>query len=90
MSRRDDISGYVWNSAALTCAHDYLLPTFLSEMARLKLSAIEGRVFELGCGNGSVANELAQQGWDVTGADPATEGIAQANARGPQLKLFEG
>jgi 2-polyprenyl-3-methyl-5-hydroxy-6-metoxy-1,4-benzoquinol methylase len=47
-------------------------------------------VFELGCGNGSVASVLAQQGWDVTGVDPSTEGIAQANAQWPQLKVFEG
>jgi 2-polyprenyl-3-methyl-5-hydroxy-6-metoxy-1,4-benzoquinol methylase len=49
-----------------------------------------GRVFELGCGNGSVANVLAQQGWSVTGVDPSTEGIAQANAQYPTLKLEEG
>ena len=49
-----------------------------------------GRVFELGCGNGSVASVLAQQGWEVTGVDPSSEGIAQANAQWPQLKLFEG
>ena len=59
-------------------------------MARLKLSATGVRVFELGCGNGSVANVLAQQGWEVTGVDPSSEGIAQANAQWPQLKLFEG
>jgi 2-polyprenyl-6-hydroxyphenyl methylase/3-demethylubiquinone-9 3-methyltransferase len=47
-------------------------------------------VFELGCGNGSVANVLAQQGWDVTGVDPSTEGIAQANAQYPHLKLYKG
>ena len=47
-------------------------------------------MFELGCGNGSVANVLAQQGWDVTGVDPSTEGITQANAQYPLLKLHEG
>jgi 2-polyprenyl-6-hydroxyphenyl methylase/3-demethylubiquinone-9 3-methyltransferase len=86
----NEINGYRWDSAALTCAHDYLLPALLNEMARLKLSATGARVFELGCGNGSVANVLAQQGWDVTGVDPSSEGIAQANAQWPQLKLFEG
>lgn len=47
-------------------------------------------MFELGCGNGSIANVLQQRGWDVTGVDPSTEGIAQANAQYPHLKLFEG
>jgi len=38
----------------------------------------------------AVSNVLAQHGWDVTGVDPSTEGIAQANAQWPQLKLYEG
>lgn len=90
MTRRDDISGDR-DSAALTCAHDYLLPALLKEMAQLRPTGTGGgRVFELGCGNGSVANVLAQHGWDVTGVDPSTEGIAQANAQYPALKLEEG
>jgi 2-polyprenyl-3-methyl-5-hydroxy-6-metoxy-1,4-benzoquinol methylase len=48
------------------------------------------RVFELGCGNGSVAQALAQRGWDVSGVDPSSEGIARANAQWPALKLSEG
>ena len=49
-----------------------------------------GRLFELGCGNGSVANVLSQHGWDVTGVDPSSEGIAQAHSHYPHLKLFAG
>lgn len=87
-----EIAGYRWNSAELTCAHDYLLPAVLHETGRLlaKIPAGGGRLFELGCGNGSVANALSKQGWDVTGVDPSTEGIAQANAGYPHLKLQEG
>ncbi len=84
----EDISGYVWGSAALTNAHSFLLPVLLREVAVLR--GCGGRLFELGCGNGSVANVLAQQGWDVTGVDPSTQGIAQANAQYPHLNLFEG
>jgi len=88
---RNEISGYRWASAALTPSHDYLLPALLREMAGLRANgSVGGRVFELGCGNGSVAGVLAQQGWDVTGVDPSSEGIAQANAQWPELKLFEG
>lgn len=47
-------------------------------------------MFDLGCGNGSVANELAKQGWQVTGVDPSVQGIAQASARYPHLALYEG
>lgn len=48
------------------------------------------RIFDLGCGNGSVANALSQQGWDVTGVDSSIEGIQQAKAVFPNLKLENG
>lgn len=86
---KTEITGYRWASAELTCAHDYLLPALLEELASIS-AAGGGRVFELGCGNGSVANVLAQQGWDVTGVDPSTEGISQANVRYPGLRLEAG
>ncbi|RCX32250.1 2-polyprenyl-6-hydroxyphenyl methylase/3-demethylubiquinone-9 3-methyltransferase [Thioalbus denitrificans] len=81
-----EISGYRWDDSELTSSHDYLLPALLKELRRLR----EGRLFELGCGNGSVANVLSQHGWDVTGIDPSTDGIAQANSRFPHLKLYAG
>ena len=47
-------------------------------------------VLDLGCGNGSVAHELARCGWDVTGVDPSVEGIQRARAAHPGLKLANG
>jgi 2-polyprenyl-3-methyl-5-hydroxy-6-metoxy-1,4-benzoquinol methylase len=87
-------SGYRWTNADLAHNAAYLLPTVLNELEplRAEISAAKGqaRLFELGCGNGSVANALTRQGWDVTGVDPSAEGIAQAKSRYPGLKLFEG
>jgi 2-polyprenyl-6-hydroxyphenyl methylase/3-demethylubiquinone-9 3-methyltransferase len=87
---RSEVDGYHWTDAQLTCAHDYLLPALMAEMAMFKPGFLERRLFDLGCGNGSVANVLARQGWDVTGVDPSSEGIAQANAFYPGLKLEKG
>jgi 2-polyprenyl-3-methyl-5-hydroxy-6-metoxy-1,4-benzoquinol methylase len=87
---RVEDSDYRWEDAELTCAHDYLLPRVMAEMARLKVGPAGSRVFELGCGNGSVANLFAQEGWDVTGVDPSAGGIAQGNARYPGLRLEQG
>jgi 2-polyprenyl-3-methyl-5-hydroxy-6-metoxy-1,4-benzoquinol methylase len=89
---RNEISGYRWGNAALNGSHDYLLPAVLAELECLHSAKSSERrtLFELGCGNGSVANVLARQGWDVTGVDPSSEGIAQANAQYPQLRLYEG
>lgn len=84
--------GYHWHDAALNSSHEYLLPCVTAELSRLASPLPPGsrRVFELGCGNGSVANALAQQGWEVVGVDPSLEGIAQANATYPHLKLEVG
>jgi len=88
----NEFSGYRWESVAPEASHDYLLPAVLGELERLRsiIPAERMRLFELGCGNGSVGNVLAQKGWDVTGVDPSKEGIVQANTHFPQLKLFEG
>src|SRR6478609_9675850 len=87
-------SGYRWASADLGGNHDYLLPAVLKALARVAptstVGASRGNLFELGCGNGSVANVLAQMGWNVSGIDPSTEGIAQANAQHPHLNLYAG
>jgi len=91
MQDKSEISGYRWKGAELTSAHDYLLPALLEELDRAKIDVIGNkRIFELGCGNGSVANILAQKGWDVSGVDPSSDGIAQANATYPHLDLRQG
>jgi len=84
------ISGYHYDHAGLNCSHGYLLPTVFRLLDGLNLPAGERRLFELGCGNGSVAHELARRGWDVTGVDPSLEGIAQAQRAHPDLKLYGG
>ena len=83
-------SGYRYSSASAGHHHDYLLPTVFKALDALDLAAGKRRVFELGCGNGSVAHALTQRGWDLTGVDPSVEGIAQARAAYPELKLAEG
>lgn len=91
----DEVSGYRWDDAELTCAHGYLLPTVIRELAHLRRALAgptgdQNQVFDLGCGNGSVANELTKRGWLVTGVDPSIEGIAQARARYPDIVLCGG
>ena len=85
-----DISGYHYSGVTLSPSHDYLLPSVLRSLDDLDLPAGKKRLFELGCGNGSVARELAQRGWDVTGVDPSAEGIAHAREGHPDLKLQTG
>jgi 2-polyprenyl-3-methyl-5-hydroxy-6-metoxy-1,4-benzoquinol methylase len=85
-----EISGYVWENAELNSSHNYLLPALESVLAGEMLPDAHKRLFELGCGNGSVANELVRLGWEVTGVDPSEQGITQANIRFPNIPLRIG
>ena len=84
------ISGYRYTHSGLNTSHDVLLPAVRRLLGSLNAPPAERRLFELGSGNGSVANALTELGWDVTGVDPSTEGIAQAQAAYPELKLATG
>jgi len=48
------------------------------------------RLFEVGCGNGSVASAITSHGWNVTGIDPSDQGIQHARARYPDINLHQG
>jgi 2-polyprenyl-6-hydroxyphenyl methylase/3-demethylubiquinone-9 3-methyltransferase len=85
-----DISGYRYGDAGHSPSHDYLLPTVLRLLDGVGVAGNGKRLFELGCGNGSVARELARRGWDVTGVDPSADGIALARQWHPDLKLHTG
>jgi len=84
------ISGYRYANARDGHHHAYLLPTVTKALKSLDLPVGEHRLFELGCGNGCVANRLSQLGWEITGVDPSLDGITQARSAYPELKLFIG
>lgn len=90
MDTMQDISGYLYEDGELKHAHNILLPCLFNILDSLKLPEEKGRIFELGCGNGAVANELIKRGFDVVGVDPSKQGIAQANQHFPKLNLNVG
>lgn len=81
-----NVSEYRYEDADLNFSHRYLLPTVVSELKRGQGQC----VFDLGCGNGSVANYIASLGYTVAGIDPWADGIAIANANYPGLRLEQG
>ena len=85
---KDNISGYRYDDNKLNASHDYLLPAVKAILAN-NLHSCQ-RIFELGCGNGSVANALSLHGFEVTGVDASEEGIAQAHQSYPDLNLRLG
>lgn len=85
---KDTISGYRYDDSKLNVNHDYLLPAVKAILAAQSLSC--QRIFELGCGNGSVGNALSNLGFEVAGVDVSEEGIAQAQHSYPDLNLHLG
>ena len=83
------IDGYVYSNEALNSSHAYLVPALDALLARYS-SGKERRIFDLGCGNGSVSAHVASQGYEVTGVDPSVDGIAQAKRAYPNLRLEAG
>ena len=49
-----------------------------------------GRIIDIGCGSGSLANELHRLGWAVTGIDPSESEVAAANRAYPHLAISLG
>jgi 2-polyprenyl-6-hydroxyphenyl methylase/3-demethylubiquinone-9 3-methyltransferase len=85
---KENVSVYRYDNHKLNSSHEYLLPSVTAILAKQLPSC--RRIFELGCGNGSVANALSQLGLEVTGIDASSEGIAQANQFYPDLNLQLG
>ena len=87
----EKISGYVYTDGECNCSHDYILPCVFDLMNKTHAEEeSKGRVFELGCGNGSTAAALVGKGWNVTGVDPSLQGIAQAKRQHPNIDLHQG
>ncbi len=77
---------YGYGDAFLEHSHAYLLPRLAQTLDQVNPQ----RVFEVGCGNGAVANWLSQRGIEVTGIDISPSGIEQANLAYPHVQLSVG
>ncbi len=85
------ISGYRYSDTNCTCAHSYIMPKLL-QLLNIEAQHNGGhkQVFDLGCGNGSVAARLTDEGFQVTGVDPSEQGILCANRDFPKINLKVG
>jgi 2-polyprenyl-6-hydroxyphenyl methylase/3-demethylubiquinone-9 3-methyltransferase len=83
-----DISVYEYQDGEMNHSHDYILPKFL-ELLKM-WSTDGGNLFEVGFGNGAVANRLTKLGYSVIGVDPSKDGVHRARDNYPNIALFEG
>jgi 2-polyprenyl-6-hydroxyphenyl methylase/3-demethylubiquinone-9 3-methyltransferase len=82
-------AGYRYTDAKADHTEAYLWPAITRELLNQQKSP-PCRLFDLGCGNGSLATELTARGYQVTGVDPSTDGIRIAQANHPELNLHLG
>lgn len=75
---------YKYDSPELNDSHQYLLPA----VRRLVEEIGPKSIFDLGCGNGSVANALANLA-DIRGVDVSPSAIAEGRRAYPNLDLAE-
>lgn len=81
-------SAYQYNTHGPNCSHGYLLPVLLDHfLPRLPENA---RLFEIGAGNGNIANAIAQLGFDITAIEPSLLGVELARRHYPGLNIREG
>ena len=85
-----DTPAYDPHDAELNHSHAYLHPIVAGVLANLAIDPNNRRVFELGCGNGSYANQIANMGFEVVGVDTSEQGILHANRNFPKPKLELG
>jgi len=76
-------SEFTWDVDGHSEAHGYILRPVLQMLEQFGAE----RVLDLGCGNGSLSNELARSGMQVTGVDFSDSGIARARANYPKVRF---
>jgi 2-polyprenyl-3-methyl-5-hydroxy-6-metoxy-1,4-benzoquinol methylase len=86
-----DIGGYGYSKPDPGHMHGILLKALEKALHEFAFpEGCHGRLFDLGCGNGSAADVLQRMGYEVTGIDPSPTGITVANQAFPAVKMEVG
>lgn len=71
--------------------HQYLMPAMQQLLQKRSLLMQKKlRILDLGCGNGSLTQLLAQQGHEVIGVDDSVSGIESATRNFPNCRFLQG
>lgn len=73
-----------YTANGLRGCHSYVLPCLLNLVGALPPGT---RMLDVGCGNGSVATELAKRGFSMIGIDLADAGVQIARASCPEARF---
>lgn len=73
--------------------HGYLLKPLMEMMSEIlppPPHKQKPRILDIGCGNGSLSNFLAQQGYEVVGVEESESGVRLANQTFPNCRFIQG
>jgi len=79
---------YGYSDSQLTWSNRYVWPVLRDVVQQRRF--VDKKAFEIGCGNGALANQLHGLGFSVTGVDLSKSGIEQARNAFPKLCLEVG
>lgn len=74
---------YGYHSSDATYQGDYLLKAVVPPCRERRAT----QILDLGCGNGFLTRQLADAGFQMTGCDPSTSGIAAARSAAPGIRF---
>lgn len=81
---------YQYQDSTLTHTYLYLTKPLLSMISeQAKFGEGNLRVLDLGCGNGSLSNIIARQGYQVVGVEESASGIAIAQPKFPDCQFIQ-
>ena len=81
---------YGYKNSLATHAHSFLTSPLLSMLSsRVDNTGQKLRILDLGCGNGSLTNVIAQQGYEVVGVEESGQGIAFARSNFPSCEFIQ-
>lgn len=82
---------YSYNNSQAGHHHRYLLPPLLKLITEeCSSEASKLRILDLGCGNGSLSHELAEQGHEVIGVEESVSGIELARKNYHNCTFIQG
>ncbi|ELS02166.1 methyltransferase family protein [Xenococcus sp. PCC 7305] len=82
---------YSYKNSQPGCHHRYLLSPLLLLLDRTNSSIKQNiTVLDIGCGNGSLTNEIASQGYQMTGIEESASGVKTAREYYSNCQFFQG
>ncbi|MFN9398222.1 MAG: class I SAM-dependent methyltransferase [Dolichospermum sp.] len=83
---------YSYQNSQAGYHHGYLLKPLIEIMSEMlpPNNNQKPRILDIGCGNGSLSNFLAQQGYEVVSVEESESGVKLANQTFPNCRFIQG